>query len=179
MTNIPIKQRLQVDPVERIEWKIAQGIAVSGDELLQVIDRLEAYPLDDRTRDLLRKFSISAVKRRGRPHNCRGREDFALEELDDRYPALLLKYQGEFRQKRCSAAAEGTVLPVSERTPSELAYSEILQEMQADFSNIDWLALRTKHSQWKKGRFHSSENHTDSQDFDAEIERQFPTPKSS
>ena len=45
-----------------------------------------------------------------------------------------------------------------------------LQEMQADFSNIDWLALRTKHSQWKKGRFHSSENHTDSEDFDAEIE---------
>jgi hypothetical protein len=48
--------------------------------------------------------------------------------------------------------------------------------MNADFPNIDWLALRNKHSQWKNGRFHPLDNHVDSEDFDAEIDRQFPAP---
>src|ERR1700716_1937998 len=37
-------------------------------------------------------------------------------------------------------------------------------------------ALRNKHSQWKNGHFHSADNHVESEDFDAEIERQFPAP---
>jgi hypothetical protein len=178
MTNIPFEQqRLQLDPVEQIERKIAQGEAVSGDELLRAIDRPTGYQFNYRIRDLVRKFSVSAVKRRGRPSNCRGREDFALEELDDRYPALLLKYRGEAQQRRRSTAADGTILPVSERPPTELAYREILQDMHTDFPNIDWEALRNKHSAWKTDHFHSAENHADSEDFDAEIERQFPAPE--
>ena len=43
-----------------------------------------------------------------------------------------------------------------------------------DFRNVDWLALRNKHSNWNNGHFHSAENHMDSEDFDAEIERLFP-----
>ena len=82
-------------------------------------------------------------------------------------------------QRRLLAAAEGTVLPSAERTPSELAYTEILQEMKADFPNIGWTALRNKHSAWNNGRFHSAENHIHSDDFDAEIERLFPAPPES
>jgi len=48
--------------------------------------------------------------------------------------------------------------------------------MKDDFGNIDWLALRNLHSKWKHGHFHSAENHVDSEDFDTEIERQFPSP---
>jgi hypothetical protein len=43
----------------------------------------------------------------------------------------------------------------------------------------DWLALRNKHSAWKNGHFHPSENHVDWEDYDDEIERQFPEPTAS
>jgi hypothetical protein len=180
MSNVPIEQqRLSVDPIELIERAIAQGNAVSGEELLRAIEQSEARQLDDRLRDVVRKFSVSAVKRRGRPPNSKGREDFALAELDDRYPALLRNYEEEAQRSRRFAAAKGDVLANAEPTPGELAYRELLQDMKMDFPNIDWLALRNKHSAWKNGQFHSSENHVDSEDFDDEIERQFPEPTAS
>jgi hypothetical protein len=158
MSNTPIEQqRLSVDPIEQIERKIAQGNGVSGEELLCAIEWSENHQLDDRLRDIICKVSISAMRRRGRRNNCRGREDFALAELDARYPALLRKYRRE-AQRRRRLVAEGAVVPASERTPIEAAYREMLQGMKADFSNIDWLALRNKHSEWKNGRFHSSDN---------------------
>jgi hypothetical protein len=89
MSNIPIEeQRLPVNPVEQIAHKITQGEAVSGDELLHAIEWSGGH-IDDRLRDVVRRFSVSAVKRRGRPRNSTGQEDFALKEVDDRYPALL------------------------------------------------------------------------------------------
>ena len=180
MSNIPIeKQLLPVNPVEQIEHKLAQGEAVSGDELLGAIEYSQRHQPDDRLPDFIRRFSVSAVKRRGRPSNCKGREDFALAELDARYPALLRKYRGEVKQRRRLAAARGDILARAEQTPSELAYRELLQNMKADFPNTKWLALSTKHSEWKKGHFHSAENHVDSEDFDAEIERRFPATQSS
>jgi hypothetical protein len=179
MSKIPFEQqRLAVDPIEQIEREIVRGNAVSGDELLRAIERSENHQLDDRLRVIIRKFSVSAVKRRGRPSNCKGREDFALSELDERYPALLRKYEEEAQRSRRFAAAKGDVLANAEPTPGELAYREIQQDMKADFP-IDWLALRNKHSAWKNGRFHSSENHVDSEDYDDEIERQFPEPTAS
>jgi hypothetical protein len=82
MSNIPIeKQLLPVNTVEQIEYKIAHGEAVPGDELLDAIEQSQDHRLDDRLRDVVRKFSVSAVKRRGRPSNSKGREDFALEEV--------------------------------------------------------------------------------------------------
>jgi hypothetical protein len=180
MSDIPIeKQLLPVNPVEQIEYKIAHGEAVAGDELLDAIEQSQGHRLDDRLRDVVRKFSVSAVKRRGRPSNSKGREDFALEEVDARYPALLLKHEAEAQQRRASAKAEGAVLASAERTPSELAYTEILEGMQAAFPNLDWQTLRNKHSEWNHGHFHPPENHTDSEDFEAEIERLFPAPRRS
>jgi hypothetical protein len=106
---------------------------------------------------VVRKFSVSAVKRRGRLSNCKGREDFALAEVDDRYPALLQEYEEKAQRRRQYAAAKSDVPANAEPTPSELAYTEILQDMKADFPNIDWLALRNKHSAWNTGRFDSAD----------------------
>jgi hypothetical protein len=176
MSNIP-----QVFPitVEQIDHQIALGKAVSGDELLHAIEWSVGQPLDDRLRKVVSAFSVVAVKRRGRPGNFKGREDFALRKVDERYPALLEKHEREARQRRLSAAEEGTVLPSAERSPSELAYTEILKDMTEDFPNIGWTALRNKHSAWNSGRFHSAENHIESDDYDAEIARLFPAPPES
>jgi REP element-mobilizing transposase RayT len=101
-----------------------------------------------------------------------------LKEVDDRYPALLRKHEEEARQKRLLAAAAGDTLASAEPTPSELAYTEILNlsRMKHVFPNLDWETLRNKRSEWKNGHFHPVVNDTDSEDFDAEIERQFPAP---
>jgi hypothetical protein len=116
MTNIPIEQqRLLVNLVEQLEQKIAQGEPVSGDELLDAIEQSQSHSLADRLRDVVRKFSVSAVGRRGRPRNCKGAEDFALEELNARYPAVLQKYQDEAQQRRRLAAVRSDIPPVLNR----------------------------------------------------------------
>jgi hypothetical protein len=136
MSKIPFeKQLLPVNPLDQIEHKIAQGEAVSGDELRDAIEQSQRHQLDDRLRDVISRFSVSARKRRGRPSKSKGREDFALEEVDARYPALFRKHEEGARERKRLAAAEGTILPSAEPTPSELAYTEILEGMQADFPN--------------------------------------------
>ncbi len=175
MAKIPFeKQRLPVNPVEQIVHKITQGEAVSGDELLDAIEQSQGHHLEDRLRDVIRRFSVSAVKRRGRPSKSKGREDFALEEVDARYRALRRKHEEEAQERKRLAAAEGTILPRAEPTPSELAYTEILEGMQADFPKLDWQTLRNTRSEWNHGHFHPTENDIDSEDFEAEIERRFP-----
>jgi hypothetical protein len=65
MSTIPIeKQFLAVIPIDQIEYKLAQREAVSGDELLDAIEQSEGHSLAHRLRDVVRKFSVSAVKRR-------------------------------------------------------------------------------------------------------------------
>jgi hypothetical protein len=170
MSIIPFEmQLLPVNPVDQIEYKIAHGEAVSGEELLDAIEQLQGHRLDDRLRDVVRKFSVSAVKRRGRPRSNRGLQDFGMEKLDKRYPALLQKFRRE--DPRGSKA--------DHRSPSERAYRHLAAEMHEDFGGIDWRALSNLHSKWKHGHFHSEEGHVDSEDFEAEIERQFPAPERS
>jgi hypothetical protein len=120
MSTIPFEQqRLPVDLVGQIERDIALGNGASGSDLLAAIEQSVDLQLAARLRDIVRKFSIPAVKRRGRPSSCKGREDFALEEVDARYPGLLQKFEEEVRQKRRSAAAGGVVMAEAEPTPSE------------------------------------------------------------
>jgi hypothetical protein len=176
MSNIPFeKQVLPVDLAWQIEHKIAQGAPVSGDELLNAIEQSQGHSLADRLRDVVRKFSVSAVGRRGRPRNSKGREDFALRDVDARYPKLLRKYEEAAERKRLLAAAAGDVLASAEPTPSEKAYAEILERLKRLFPNLgSWEALRNMHSAWNNGHFHPVENDTDSEDFEDEIERLFP-----
>ena len=104
MSNIPYEaqQRLPIT-VEQIEYQIAHGMAVSGDELRRAIEWSVGHPLDDRLREVISLFSVAAVKRRGRPSSSKAREDFALKEVDEGYPAKLQKYEEEARQRRLSA----------------------------------------------------------------------------
>jgi hypothetical protein len=46
--------------------------------------------------------------------------------------------------------------------------------MKSEFGPMTREALSNMHSAWRNGHFHSAENHIDSEDFDAEIERLFP-----
>lgn len=159
---IPLnQQRLPREFVETIKADQARGLAVSGEDLLSAIEQWLGRPLPADLRELFPAFSIPAVRQRGRPANNRGREDFGLEELDASYSELLRKFREE----------PGSV------SPSERAYRQLAAEMKDIFGNIDWRALSNKHSSWKTGRFHSSERFVDSEDFDAEIERQFPAHK--
>jgi hypothetical protein len=177
MSNIPFeKQYLQVNLVDQIEREIATGRGVPGKILLAAIEQAVGRKLPAPLREILaKKASIPAVKRPGRPPNSKGREDFALAEVDARYPALLLEFEEKARERRSSALANGDELARGESTPSELAYREILQDMKADFPSVNWEALRNKHSQWKNGHFHPADNHVDSEDYEAEIDRQFPS----
>ena len=177
MSKIPFEQqRLPANLVEQIGHEIASGHGVSGEILLAAIEQSTGLKLAAPLPEIIVKSSIPAVKRPGRPPNSKGREDFALEEVDAHYLTLLRKYEQQARQRRNSALASGDEMARGESTPSELAYREILQDMKADFPGVNWEALRNKHSQWKNGHFHPADNHVDSEDVDAEIERQFPSP---
>jgi hypothetical protein len=165
--SVPLnQQRLLRDFVEAIKTDKARGLAVSGADLLCAVEqRLGALPVD--LRALFSAFSIPAVRRRGRPANNPAREDFGMEDLDQLYSKLVRQFQAEARS-----------LSASDRTtPSERAYRKLAEELSDVFGNIDWFALRNKHSGWKTGRFHSPEGFVDSEDFNAEIERQFPAHK--
>src|SRR5947208_2785720 len=108
MSNIPFeKQRLQVNLVDQIEREIALGHGVSGEILLAAIEQSAGLKLPAPLPEIVGKASISAVKRPGRPANSKGREDFAIEKVDARYPALLRKYEEEAPNRRSLAFANG------------------------------------------------------------------------
>ena len=86
--------------------------------------------------------------------------------MDERYISLL----GQFQKEHDRRSTEKI-------TPSERAYRQLLEEFKDIFGNIDWRALSNKHSAWKTGRFYSFEDLVDSEDFEAEIDRQFPSHK--
>jgi hypothetical protein len=176
MSDILDEPRLQVNLVDQIGREIACGRGVCGETLLAAIEQSLGLKLAAPLAEIVTKAAIPAVKRPGRPPNSKGREDFALEEVDARYPALLLEHEEKARERRSLASANGDELARGESTPSESAYRVILKDLTADFPNIDWEALRNKHSAWKNGRFHPADNQVDSEDFEAEIERQFPAP---
>jgi hypothetical protein len=161
------QQRLSRDFVETIKFDQARGEAVSGEDLRCATEQWLGRPLPDPLRELFPAFSIPAIPHKGRPRNNRAIEDFGLKKLDRRYCALLR----EFRSKK--DARSGPNNP----PPSERAYRQLAEQMKDVFPGIDWRALRNKHSAWKRGRFHASEGFADSEDFDAEIERQFPSHK--
>jgi hypothetical protein len=170
MTKLPFEKQYLTDPVERIKLDRAQGVAVSGDALLDAIEWSLGHRLVDSLREEVSKFSVPAVNRRGRPRSNNHLESLALGKVNARYPALLRKYE-ENGKRQCSAA--GRVVPAkAEPTPSELAYTELLREMPKDFLNISWQALRNAHSAWKCAI-------ADSEDYDAEIERLHPVPPDS
>ena len=51
--------------------------------------------------------------------------------------------------------------------------------MKRLFPNLDWRTLRNKYSAWNNRHSHPAENDTDSEDFEAEIDRLFPSAPES
>jgi hypothetical protein len=120
-------------------------------------------------RNVVRRAIIPAVKVRGRPSKFGASLDLALEKVDQRYTALL-RYEKRKKQRRLKngkAAQKGV-------SPSMLAYERLLRHMKDEFGPMTWEGLRNMLSSYRKGHFHSSENHIGSEDFEAEIERRFP-----
>ncbi|TYO62038.1 hypothetical protein FXV83_34945 [Bradyrhizobium hipponense] len=110
---------------------------------------------------------LPTKKRRGRPPNHPALEDFTLEQIDRIYPSLCRRLKAD------QAAQERTADHVA---TSECAYRLLAFWARERLLNIDWTTLRNKHTLWKRGYLHREEYCTDSEDFDAEIERQFPRP---
>ena len=113
------------------------------------------------------RHELPTRKRRGRPSNHPAQQDFTLEQIDRIYPWLC----GRLRAHQA----------VQDRTTDHVATSERAYRLLAFWArerllNIDWTTLRNKHTSWKRGYLHREESCTDSEDFDAEIERQFPRP---
>jgi hypothetical protein len=162
--KIPIEhQRLQRDPVNILETALRVQGHLSGPDVRAALERALNVPLPSILQQHIERL-INPSKGLGRPARepsvC-AREEFAMEELEARYQILRMEFK-----------ADG--LSQDGRPPSERAYEQLAREMKEDFGNIDWRALQNKHSAWRSGRLHASEEMVDSEDFDAEIDQQFP-----
>jgi len=173
MPKIPFSS--QVLPIDYLSWAqtdIKAGKPVSGETLLGVIEQSIQQQLPDTVRDIVGRALIPAVKTRGRPIKFGALLDFALEKVDVRYPALL-RYE---QRKKDRLLKSGKGVARGDYSPSLLAYERLLRHMKYEFGPKTPEALRNMHSAWRNGRFHSQENCTDSEDYDAEIELLFPAP---
>jgi hypothetical protein len=170
MSRIPFAdQILPVDYLLSARMNIQAGKSVSGGDLLRMIEQCMGQPLPASARSVLRRAIVPAVKTRGRPSKFGAALDLALENVDRRYPALL-RYE---QRKKDRLLKSGKAAQKGE-SPSLLAYDRLRKPISREFGPISREALSTMHSAWRNGHFHSAENHVDSEDYDAEIERQFP-----
>ena len=169
MSKIPFAdQILPTDYLLSAQTNIEACKPVSGEDLLLAIEQSIQQRLSEAVSNVVRRAIIPAVKVRGRPSKFGASLDLALEKLDQRYPALL-RYEQRKKDrllKSGKAAQKGD-------SPSILAYERLLRHMKDEFP-MSWEALKNMHSAWRNGHFHSAENHVDSEDHDAEIERLFP-----
>ena len=169
MSNTRVPQKLPPDHLAFVQTSIAAGDGVAGDDLLLAIEQSIQQPLSEVVRKIVGLAIIPAVKTRGRPPKFGVLLDLALDKVDHRYPALL-RYE---KRKKKRLLKSGEVLQKGE-SPSLLAYARLLRHMKREFGPMTRDALKNMHSLYRKGRFHSSENHIDSQDFERKIERRFP-----
>jgi hypothetical protein len=170
MSKIPFAdQILPTDYLLSAQTNIEAGKPVSGEDLLLAIEQSIQQRLPEAVRNVIRRAIIPAVKVRGRPSKFGASLDLALEKVDRRYPALL-RYE---QRKKDRLLKSGKAAQKGE-SPSLLAYDRLRKPISREFGPISREALSTMHSAWRNGHFHSAENHVDSEDYDAEIERLFP-----
>ncbi|MCK1359043.1 hypothetical protein [Bradyrhizobium sp. 199] len=113
------------------------------------------------------RHDLPTKKGRGRPPNHPALEDFTLEQIDRIYPWLC---------RRLKADQAAPLRTADHIATSERAYGLLASWAHKRLKNIDWKSLRNKHTHWKNGRLHPDDRCRDSEDFEAEIERQFPRP---
>jgi hypothetical protein len=171
MSKVPFRdQILPIDYLLSAQTNIKAGKSISGDDLLRMIDQCSYKPLPEAARDVLRRAIVPAVKARGRPSKFGAALDIALDKVDKRYPALLRHEQ----RKKNRLLKSGKVAQKGD-SPSLLAYERLLRHMKDEFGPMTPEGFKNMHSAWRTGRFHP--NDTDSDDFDAEIDRLFPSSK--
>ncbi len=171
MSKIDIRdQVLPPDHLAFVQMSIAAGNPVAGDDLLLAIEQSIQQQLPETVRNIVRRAIIPAMKTRGRPTKFGVLHDLAVDKDDQRYAALLRyeKRKKERRLKSGKAAQKGD-------SPSILAYERLLRHMKDEFGPMSREALKNMHSAYRNGHFHSAENHVDSEDHDAEIDRLFPS----
>ena len=172
MTKIDIKyQVLPPDHLTHVQTSVRTGKSVAGEDLLLAIEQGTQRSLPEDLRNLVRQALIPAVESKGRPKKFGAALDFALDKVDRRYPALLRYEQRkkEHLRKSGKAALKG-------ESPSLLAYGRLLRHMKDDFGPMTREGLANMHSKYRNGHFHPADNHVDSEDVDAEIDRLFPAP---
>jgi hypothetical protein len=175
MPKIPSDdQILPVDYLLSVQTNIQAGKPVSGDDILRMIEQCMRQPLLESARSVVRLALIPAVKTRGRPSKFGASLDLALEKVDQRYPALL-RYE---KRKKDRLLKSGKPVQKGE-SPSLLAYGRLLRHMKDEFGPMTREGLKNMHSAYRRGHFHSAENHADSEEFDTEIERLFPAVQES
>ena len=169
MCKIPFSdQILPDDYLLSVRTNIQAGKPVSGGDLLLMIEQCMRQPLPESARSVVRLALIPPVKTRGRPSKFGAPLDLALEKVDQRYPALL-RYE-EAKKARFLKSGKAALKGES---PSLLAYNRLVRHMKNDFGPMTREALKNMHSAWRNGHLHSADNHVDSDDYDAEIERLF------
>ncbi len=175
MTNIPFSsQILPNNPLASVQACIRDGKPVSGADILLTIEQSIERQLPETVRNIVRRAIIPAVKTLGRPSKFGASLDLALDKVDQRYPALL-----RYEERKKDRLLKSGKAALKGESPSLLAYARLLRHMKDEFGPITREGLRNMHSAWKNGHLHSTENDTDSEDFDAEIERQFPPNRRS
>lgn len=165
--GIPLEQqRLHRDALTFLLEERSVGHALRGGDLLRAVEDWAGRRLPSSLRALFPEFATSPRGDQGRKAEKRAKEDFVMEEMDARYEELLKLYQAEEQPNRSA-----DYLP-----PSARVYFELLRERAADFGPITWEALRNRHSAWRTARSYPIEKLGTSEDYEAEIDRQFPPP---
>jgi hypothetical protein len=171
MSKIPFAdQILPTDYLLSAQTNIEAGKPVSGEDLLLAIEQSIQQRLPEAVRNVVRRAIIPAVKVRGRPSKFGASLDLALEKVDQRYPALL-RYE---QRKKDRLLKSGKAAQKGE-SPSLLAYDRLRKPISREFGPISREALSTMHSAWRNGHFHPVENDTDSEDYEAAIDRLLPS----
>jgi hypothetical protein len=97
--------------------------------------------------------------------------------VDARYPALLRQREDEAQQSK-HLRSKGHRPPDAEPTPSELAYTQSCKD-EGGFPKHGLAITGQQAFRMEKRSFPFLRNHVGSEDFEAEIDRLFPTPRRS
>ncbi|MCK1397085.1 hypothetical protein IVB45_09660 [Bradyrhizobium sp. 4] len=159
------QQRLKRDPIEILSSALRLNGSLSGDDVLYALEHATGRPLPEELQARIRSLVDPTAARRGRPPATaekRAITDFVMEELDRAYASLLAHFQ---RDKTYTGDQ-----PASERAYRRLAEGYV----QGLGLLFEWRSLQNTHSAWRNERLNAPDDPVDSDDFDAEIARQFP-----
>ncbi|MBK3664775.1 hypothetical protein JJE66_26555 [Bradyrhizobium diazoefficiens] len=159
-------QRLQRDPIEILSSTLQLRGTLSGNDVLDALERTTSRSLPERLRERIAALTDPTAKKRGRPAPTpheRAVHDFTMRQLDRKYRRLL----GDFKAEK--AGADG-------QSPSERAYQTLAYDMKQELGVLlDWRSLQNIHSAWRSGALYDGGKNVESDDFDVEIDLQFPS----